>query len=190
MLPRPGGQRLAPIPMSHHRGIEYWSEKLASHPENGRAHRNLAPLMAERAARGQKGAKEAVMTHLKHAVHYDPGSDAARNDLGVALLNAGNTVLAIAQFEAGLKSTPSSAMLHKNLAAAYARTGAFKKALLHAHEASRFAPLDPQAHRNLAKLYDASGNTRDSLHHNRMALRLGPGKVTEGRVRDRADAET
>jgi hypothetical protein len=46
------------------------------------------------------------------------------------------------------------------------------------------------AHRNLAKLYDITGNTRDSLAHNRTALRLGPGRLTGGRVRDPADAET
>ena len=49
---------------------------------------------------------------------------------------------------------------------------------------------DPLAHRNLARLLDATGNTRDSLTHNRIAVRLGPGHLTEGRVRDAHDTDT
>ena len=58
--------------------------------------------------------------------------------------------------------------------------------------ACRFAPhkQDPLAHRNLARLLDATGNTRDSLTHNRIAVRLGPGHLTEGRVRDAHDTDT
>jgi Flp pilus assembly protein TadD len=133
-MAHPSKRRLEPIPRAHHRGAEYWEEKLVLNPENGRAHRMLAPLVAERGARGVPGAKEQAEQHLKHAVHYAPGDDAARNDLGVVLLAQGKTLLAIAQFQEGLRRTPNSSTLHKNLAAAFGRCGNFKLAILHAHE--------------------------------------------------------
>jgi len=90
----------------------------------------------------------------------------------------------------GLRCNPRSPSLHKNLAAAYARSGKYKDALEHAHEAVRLDPSDPMAHRNIARILDAVGNTRDSLQHNREALKLGPGALTGGRVRDAADTDT
>lgn len=64
----------------------------------------------------------------------------ARNDYAVALLRAGKVDRAIAEFLVGLENDPESPFLHKNLAAAYARKGQYKQALVHAREAARKDP--------------------------------------------------
>lgn len=62
------------------------------------------------------------------------------NDYAVALLRAGKVDRAIAEFLVGLENDPESPFLHKNLAAAYARKGQYKQALVHAREAARMDP--------------------------------------------------
>jgi predicted Zn-dependent protease len=64
----------------------------------------------------------------------------ARNDYAVALLRAGKVDRAIAEFLVGLENDPESPFLHKNLAAAYARKGQYKQALVHARESARKDP--------------------------------------------------
>lgn len=179
------------VPRAQYRAAQYFETKLADDPSNIRAHKNLAPLLLERAEkRKEPGAAASALRHLKVGCHLDGGDDALRNDFALALLRAGRVEAAVDTLKEGVQRMPRNALLRKNLAAAYARKGRYKEALEHAQEAVRLAPRDPSAQRNVAKLLDQLGNTRDALEHNRRALVLGPGCVTGGRLREARDTET
>ena len=172
------------VPRSHQVAAHYWETKLKDRPENGRLHKNLAPLLKER------GDYKRCIRHARAATELSPTDSDASNDFGLSLLEAGKWDRALEEFKRGLKLTPNHVCLRKNISACYARRGRYKEALEHAHEAVRLAPQDPQTHRNLAKILDATGNTRDALRHNRIAVTRGPSANSMGHARDRADTDT
>uniref|UniRef100_A0A7S2RJZ9 Tetratricopeptide repeat protein n=1 Tax=Rhizochromulina marina TaxID=1034831 RepID=A0A7S2RJZ9_9STRA len=157
------------IPWSHHVSRSYLENKVKEQPRNGRLHKTLAPLKEE--IRDGK----AALRHYRAATELSSGDADAANDFGLALFKIGRWDEAVKEMKRGLRIQPYHILLHKNLAAVYARRGRYREALDHAKEAVRIAPWDPQAHRSLAKILDATGNTRDSLSHNRQAVLTGPG---------------
>lgn len=179
------------VPRAHYRGAQYFEEKLAKDPANLRAHKNLAPLLFERAERRQEpGANASALKHLKVGCHLDPGDPSLANDFALALLRAGRVDAAVDTLTQSVKAQPTNPLLRKNLAAAYARRGRYKQALEHASEAARLDPTDASAQRNVARILDQLGNTRDALEHNRRALTLGEGYATRGAVREFHDTQT
>jgi tetratricopeptide (TPR) repeat protein len=183
-------ERLPRLPRSRFVAAQYWEAKVSAEPDNPRPHRNLAPLLLERGERGERGCAAAALRHLKAAAELNPSHSDSRNDFALALLKAGRVDQAITELHFAVELNPASAVARKNLSAAYAKRGKFREALEHAREATRLEPSDPQAHRNLGRILDAMGNTRDSYEHNKTAILLGPGHLTDGRVRDRHDTET
>ena len=97
MLRRPPGQRIVPqivttfdnelprgiVPRSHGQAMSYFREKIVDAPQNGRLHKNLAPLLHER------GDHRGTLKHLKAAVEFSPVDSDARNDYALALYQVG-----------------------------------------------------------------------------------------------------
>jgi tetratricopeptide (TPR) repeat protein len=86
--------------------------------------RHIVPRAAqaemERADRARlKHQPEQVIDHLKKAVLIDPEFIAARNNLGICLLET-EPASAVGQFEEAIKVNPRKGLLYNNLAVAYA----------------------------------------------------------------------
>jgi tetratricopeptide (TPR) repeat protein len=167
--------KLAPIPASHISAQIYWQNKLESAPENPRVHRNLAPLLEERAQRGERGAAAQAMRHLKKGALLDPNSAIMCNDFALALLKAGRVDKAIEELTRGLKLDPNSAIIRKNLSAAFAKKGSFfslyspKKWLYSGHIHITHPP-----YMYIYVCITCIGKFKDALEHAHEASRLDP----------------
>lgn len=104
-----------------------------------------------------------------------PNNARARNNLGDALLAAGRSDAAMAEFQAALRLEPASAEARYNIATLLLNSGRPADAIPLLQEAIRLKPKFARAHNNLGTCLLQTGRVEDGEAHLRQALALEPG---------------
>lgn len=132
-----------------------FQEALRIQPRNVNALANLATAL-----RGL-GEPRAAVKPLRDALAAG-GPPSLRNDVGAALLEAGDAQAAIREFRAALQAQPSNADAHGNLALALERSGETASALKEYERALALAPGHAKAANNRAVLLAKLGRTDEA----------------------------
>jgi len=101
-------------------------------------------------------------------------NETARNSLGVALLSAGRTNEALAEFRRATRLMPQMDEAHYNLGGVLAAMGQTNEAIQELNQAIQFQPNQPKAFNNLAILRAKLGDTNQAIQNFREAIRLRP----------------
>lgn len=107
-------------------------------------------------------------------VEKRPQSIFARQNYGMALLQAGRTADAIRQHEAAVQLRPEDATMHYNLGLALFEAGQTDAAIAAYGTALRLKPEDADAHSNLGVALAQHGQLEAALRHHALAARLQP----------------
>ncbi|MFA6241218.1 MAG: tetratricopeptide repeat protein [Candidatus Hydrogenedentales bacterium] len=113
-------------------------------------------------------------TLFTQAVRVSPQSVAALNNLGLALMEAGDLTGAQANFEAAIKLDSEGAIAVINLGIVKGLRGDMPGAAEELKRAVRISPNDANAHFNLALALEGIGNRLEAAQHFAEALRLRP----------------
>lgn len=122
-----------------------------------------------------------------------PDNDRARNNLGNALVDAGEIPQAIAQYREALRLRPAYPEAHSNLGNALLLAGDVPGAIKQCEIALHLEPDYAKGHNNLGDALLTAGRVADAVRHFRTAVRLLPGDakmhynlgnglLTEGRI--------
>ena len=103
-----------------------------------------------------------------------PGNAFAHNNLGQALLEAGQTAEAVKHFEQALRLSPGRPMAYNNLAGALAKLGRTEEAVENARAAVKLSPDYAEAHFNLGTALLRQGQGGAAIGHFENAVRLQP----------------
>jgi tetratricopeptide (TPR) repeat protein len=103
-----------------------------------------------------------------------PDSDRANNNLGNALLKAGDVREAIAHYQAAVRLRPNYAEAHYNLGNGLQRTGRTREAIAHYEQALQANPNMPDAQTALGIALEEAGRGDEAVAHYEQALRLDP----------------
>jgi tetratricopeptide (TPR) repeat protein len=104
-----------------------------------------------------------------------PGNAFAHNNLGQALLEAGETAEAVKHFETALRLSPGRPMAYNNLAGALAKLGRTAEAVENARAAVKLSPDYSEAHFNLGTALLRQGQGSAAILSFENAVRLQPG---------------
>jgi tetratricopeptide (TPR) repeat protein len=96
------------------------------------------------------------------------------NNLGNALLHAGQINQAIEQQELALELNPDDAPTHSNLGYALLQTHRTPEAIEHCEKALRLKPDFPEAENNLGNALIHAGRVEEGIKHYEQAIRLNP----------------
>jgi tetratricopeptide (TPR) repeat protein len=107
----------------------------------------------------RKRVNEAI-AHYRTALQFDPDYAEADFDLGLALVQIGETDEAIEHFKSGLKSRPRDATAHSTLADLLAGRGRIDEAVAEYEEALGIDSGNVDARRGLIRLYEAGAPAR------------------------------
>ena len=175
------------------KAIENYNEALSIHPSYGLAHYGLGVALA------RIGKLQEALDHYSTALQINPQFSEPRslrrledaltsqaktlknddryakafNGLGVALVRADKTKIAIDKFYSALQLKPDYAEAHNNLANALAAEGDIDEAIVHYYEALRLKPDSGSVQSNLAAVLLASGRVEPAIVHYRKAMELG-----------------
>ena len=175
------------------KAIENYNEALRIQPSYGLAHYGLSVALA------RMGKIQEAVDHYSIALQINPRysepsrlgrledalSSQARppksderyaeayNALGVALVRADKTKIAIDKFSLALHLKPDYAEAHNNLGNAFAAQGDINQAVFHYYQALRLKPDSGSVHNNLAAVLLASGKFKPAIVHYRKAMELG-----------------
>jgi tetratricopeptide (TPR) repeat protein len=103
-----------------------------------------------------------------------PNNSRAQNNLGEALLDAGQVSDAIGHYEQALRIQPDYAEAHNNLGNALVKEGKFRDAIGHYEQALRIQPDLADAHYNLGVALEQDGRLQDAIEHYKQVLRIEP----------------
>lgn len=175
------------------KAIENYNEALSIHPSYGLAHYGLGVALA------RTGKLQEALDHYSTALQINPRFSEPRslrrledaltsqaktlknddrcakafNGLGVALVRADKTKIAIDKFSSALRLKPDYAEVHNNLANALVAQGDIEEAIVHYYQALRLKPDSGSVQSNLAAVLLASGRVEPAIVHYRKALELG-----------------
>jgi len=113
-------------------------------------------------------------TLFRHALKVTTDNDVARNNLGVALLDSGQTNAAMAEFQAAVQLSPDAFEAHENIGNILANRGDIDAAMREYRETIRLKPNQAEAHNNLGILLTTKGQTDEALTEYQEAIRLNP----------------
>jgi Flp pilus assembly protein TadD len=147
----------------------------------GRA-RRCAPVAASclvlvalsAAARVQAGYWRDPATLFSHALETTSGNWVAHNNLGVAMLERGNTEEAVRHIGETLRLKPNLSSAHYNLGMALRRMGKTEEAVVQFREAVRLKPSDPVARNGLGVVLGQQGRFEEAVVQFREAIRWRP----------------
>jgi tetratricopeptide (TPR) repeat protein len=113
-------------------------------------------------------------TLFRHTLEVTPSSELAHNNLGIALLNKGQTDEAISQFQEVIRLKPAAAEIHNNLGSALFNKGQTDKAMSQFEEAIRLKPDYALAHYDLGIVLFNKGQTDEAMSQFQEAIRFKP----------------
>jgi protein O-mannosyl-transferase len=99
----------------------------------------------------------------------------AHNNLGFALVQAGQPQEAIVHYEKSLKINPDYSEAHFNMGCALVQVGRFDDAIMYLHEALRLKPNYPNVYNNLGNIMLSQGHLKEAIDNYQKALQLNPG---------------
>jgi len=175
------------------KAIENYNEALSIQSSYGLAHYGLSVALA------RMGKLQEALDHYSTALQINPRFSEPRslekledalnsqaktpknddryakayNALGVALVRADKTRIAIDKFSSALQLKPDYAEVHNNLGNALAAQGDINQAVVHYYQALRLKPDSASVHNNLAAVLLASGRIEPATVHYRKAMELG-----------------
>src|SRR5262249_37593632 len=120
-----------------------------------------------------EGAVERVRW-FQAAVAARPENLAARTNLGISLLDSGNSEAAMTCFREVIRLDLNFALAHNNLGAALAAQGRLKEAEQAFRHAIRLKPDDAEAHSNLGAALNRQGRHREAEQACRDAIKRKP----------------
>lgn len=165
---------------------DFYNTKLRSNPNMPRYNTMMGAIASA------KGDIETADSYYRQSIVAAPNNILTRNDFALHMATHGNydkKLDAIKEMKKTLLMTDTNPLIHKNIAALYARTGQYQDALRHGNESRFLAANDPMNHRNLAKLHSILGDTHSALEHNLQSIQLeDPSKVTPNTSAYRAAA--
>ena len=122
----------------------------------------------------QAGIYRNLETLWRDTLAKNPDCWMAHYNLGIALLNQGQTGEAISQYLEAIRLNPDFALAHNNLGAALARNGQIDEAISQYQEAIRLNPDYAEAHYNLGVVLLNQGQTNEAISQYLEAIRLNP----------------
>jgi tetratricopeptide (TPR) repeat protein len=129
----------------------------------------------------------AALSACQAAVLLQPTSLPSRRLLGFLLASAGQSAQAIDVFRAALDLDPACAVVHNDLACAYADQDKYQQALVHLEEARRLASGLAFIHYNLGALLEHLGRSAESETAYLQARQLDPRDVKTLQALGRAE---
>jgi tetratricopeptide (TPR) repeat protein len=117
---------------------------------------------------------ESSATLWQDTVNRNPGSRAARYNLGVVLQSEGRIEDAIRQYGAALEIDPGDLLSHNNLGIALRTQGRLEEAVAHYEAALAIAPEFARARTNLGDALHAQGRVGEAIREYEKALRVRP----------------
>jgi Tfp pilus assembly protein PilF len=117
-------------------------------------------------------------TLWRYVLSVDPENSFAQNNLGMIVLNRGDSAEAADHFSAAVRANPRLPVPHVNLANALVGRGELDSAKEHYREALRLDPENEEAHFNLANVLLTRGAYAEAAEHYRRALSLKPAPET------------
>jgi protein O-mannosyl-transferase len=113
-------------------------------------------------------------TLWQDTVTKNPQAWAGHNNLGLALLQAGQPEKAAAAFQRALQLKPDFADACNNLGIALKRTGRFSEAIRSYEQALQIKPNFAEAYYNLGDALEQVGRIEDAINQYEQALRIQP----------------
>jgi tetratricopeptide (TPR) repeat protein len=113
-------------------------------------------------------------TLFRHALEVTQNNYIAHNDLGITLLNKGQTAEAISHFQEAIRLKPNYAEIHGNLGLALLKNGQTDEAMDQFQEAVRLKSDDANAHYDLGGALFDKGQTDEAISQYQEAIRLKP----------------
>jgi protein O-mannosyl-transferase len=126
------------------------------------------------ATRQQLGYWQDSETLFRHTLEVTESNALAHNNLGLALLDKGQTGDAISQFQEAIRLNPNYADAHYNLGTALLQKGQTDEAMIEFQEAIRLKPDYAHAHINLGVALLNQGRADEANRHFQEAIRLNP----------------
>ena len=126
------------------------------------------------ATRQQLGYWQDSETLFRHTLEVTENNALAHNNLGLALLDKGQTGDAISQFQEALRLKPDYTDAHYNLGTALLQKGQTDEAMSEFQEAIRLKPDYAHAHINLGVALLNQGRADEANRHFQEAIRLNP----------------
>ena len=142
---------------SHKLAAEFYTQAIATNPNMGSAHYNLALTFL------QIGDDQQAFRHLQRTIAVEPNSPDAFYYLGHILAKRGESKQAIRFFQRALKIRPQHAKSHYQLAILNALTESLDSAIAHYRSAVRFQPKTYSDRANRQRFIRALRHTLESL---------------------------
>jgi protein O-mannosyl-transferase len=114
---------------------------------------------------------------FEHVIKVNPSSYTARNQVGMMLLEQGETDKAIEQFQMVLKSNPDFADVYFNLGKAFADKKDYSQAYKYYSGCLQIEPNKTDVHINLGNLLVGMGKIDEAVKHFKDALKIDPASV-------------
>ena len=147
-----------------------------SHAETPEEHFMKSASFLELAKNAKAKEKLAAeLDYLTQATRENTKNSEAWTALGEYHFRSGDLDKAIAGFEKATDLDPESAIIHNNLAAAYAKNGNYEKAKAHYSKLTSIQPENVQAHFNLGMLAIKLDDKVQARPHLETVLKLQPG---------------
>ncbi len=151
--------------------LDRWS-KTARHAGQGFCILLLATLIL--LSRRQSQMYSDTVTLYQTTIERNPACWMAHNNLGVALLDAGQPQQAIEHYQLALQLRPDYAEAHNNLGVALARLGKFSEAIVQYQETLKLNPNYLDAFNNLGNALVKSNRLQEAIQQYQLALQHNP----------------
>ena len=145
-----------------------WSDTVAKHPANGRAHHELGKALFE------LGRVEESLPYYQTAIRLQPLAPEPRHNLGLALAALGRRAEAMAQYAEALRLEPDYADAHNNLGIVLLAESRLDEAEEQFSAALQARPDYAKGFSNLANVLLEQGRPADAIAPAREAVRLDP----------------
>jgi protein O-mannosyl-transferase len=117
------------------------------------------------------------LTIWRDTANKCPGNPRAHNNLGNALVQAGDLREAMRQWEWALRIEPGYAEAHNNLGNALVESGRAQESIAHYEAALRIKPDYAEAHNNLGNALARTGQPQEAIPQFERAVQLKPDYV-------------